>query len=100
MSTISYPEITLKKGREAALFRGHPWVFSGAIAKVKGKPDAGDVVLAKDLSGKPLALGFFNPRTDIAFRVLTRNCEERITPDFWQGRLNAACKIRQRNFFE
>ena len=96
MSTISYPEITLKKGREAALFRGHPWVFSGAIAKVKGKPDAGDVVLAKDLSGKPLALGFFNPRTDIAFRVLTRNCEERITPDFWQGRLNAACKLRQR----
>jgi 23S rRNA (cytosine1962-C5)-methyltransferase len=96
MLAINYPEITLKKGREAALFRGHPWVFSGAIAAVKGKPVAGDVVLAKDSSGKPLALGFFNPLTDIAFRVLTKNCEEKITSYFWRGRLNAACKLRQR----
>ncbi len=96
MSKMIYPEIILKKGREAALLRGHPWVFSGAIAAIKGKPDAGDIVLAKDSSGKPLALGFFNPRTDIAFRILTRNCEEEITPYFWQNRLQAACKLRQR----
>jgi 23S rRNA (cytosine1962-C5)-methyltransferase len=96
MSTKNYPEITLKKGREAALLRGHPWVFSGAIAGVKGKPAAGDVVLAKDASDRPLALGFFNPRTDIAFRSLTRNCEEKVTPYFWQGRLTAACKLRER----
>ncbi len=32
MMKINYPEITLKSGREAALLRGHPWVFSGAIA--------------------------------------------------------------------
>jgi len=47
MSTMIYPEITLKKGREAALLRGHPWVFSGAIAAIKGNPGAGDIVLAK-----------------------------------------------------
>jgi len=96
MSTVIYPEIILAKGREAALLRGHPWVFSGAIAAIKGKPGAGDIVLAKDSGGNPLALGFFNPRTDIAFRILTRNCEEKITPYFWQSRLHAACKLRQR----
>lgn len=96
MSTINYPEITLKKGRETALFRGHPWVFSGAIAAVKGQPVVGDIVLAKDFRGKPLALGFFNSRTDIALRILTKNCEEKINPFFWQSRLNAACKLRQR----
>ncbi len=96
MSTVIYPEIILAKGREAALLRGHPWVFSGAIAAVKGKPAAGDIVLAKDSGGNPLALGFFNPRTDIALRILTRNCEEKITSYFWQSRLNAACKLRQR----
>jgi 23S rRNA (cytosine1962-C5)-methyltransferase len=96
MSTIIYPEMILKKGREAALLRGHPWVFSGAIAAVKGKPGAGDIVLAKDSGGKPLALGFFNPRTDIALRILTRNCEEKITPSFWQDRLNAVRRLRQR----
>jgi Predicted SAM-dependent methyltransferases len=96
MSTVIYPEIILAKGREAALLRGHPWVFSGAIAAVKGKPAAGDIVLAKDSGGNPLALGFFNPRTDIALRILTRNCEEKITPYFWQSSLHAACKLRQR----
>jgi 23S rRNA (cytosine1962-C5)-methyltransferase len=96
MSKMIYPEIILAKGREAALLRGHPWVFSGAIAAVKGKPAAGDIVLAKDSGGEPLALGFFNPRTDIALRILTKNCEEKITPYFWQSLLLAACKLRHR----
>jgi hypothetical protein len=43
MSMMIYPEITFKKGREAALLRGHPWVFSGAIAAIKGNPGAGDI---------------------------------------------------------
>jgi 23S rRNA (cytosine1962-C5)-methyltransferase len=96
MSKMIYPEIILAKGREAALLRGHPWVFSGAIAAIKGKPGAGDIVLAKDSGGEPLALGFFNPRTDIALRILTKNCEEKITPYFWQSLLLAACKLRHR----
>ena len=91
-----YSEITLKKGREAAILRGHPWVFSGAIAAIKGNPGAGDIVLARDSAGNPLALGFFNPKTDIAFRVLTRKCEENISQYFWQARLQTAIKLRQK----
>jgi 23S rRNA (cytosine1962-C5)-methyltransferase len=96
VSTIIYPEITLKKGREDALLRGHPWIFSGAIAAIKGNPAAGDIVLARDSAGNNLALGFFNPKTDIAFRVLTRKCEENISQYFWQSRLHAAYKLRER----
>ena len=96
MSTPAYPEITLKKGREAALWRGHPWVFSGAIGAINGAPTPGDIVLAKDASGKPLALGFYNPRTDIAFRVLTSHCNQVISAGFWQDRLKSACQLRQR----
>ena len=96
MSIPAYPEITLKKGREASLLRGHPWVFSGAIGAIKGGPTDGDVILAKDAAGKPLALGFFNSRTDIAFRVLTSNCDQVISADFWQDRLQSACELRQK----
>ncbi|MFA5321155.1 MAG: class I SAM-dependent rRNA methyltransferase [Smithella sp.] len=96
MTKIIYPEITLKKGREEALLRGHPWIFSGAIAAVKGNPGAGDIVLARDSSGHNMAWGFFNPSTDIAFRVLTRKCEENISPYFWQSRVHEAYKLRQR----
>jgi 23S rRNA (cytosine1962-C5)-methyltransferase len=96
MQTITYPEITLKRGREAALLHGHPWIFSGAIAVVKGKPAAGDIILAKDFSGRPLALGFYNPQTDIAFRLLTRDCNQEIKSIFWQHRLDAAIQLRRR----
>jgi 23S rRNA (cytosine1962-C5)-methyltransferase len=95
MKTI-YPEITLKKGREAALLRGHPWIFSRAIQTVKGNPGAGDVVQLQDSEGKPLALGFFNPNTDIAFRLLSRDCDHDINADFWQRRLQSAIALRKR----
>ncbi|MDD4357309.1 MAG: class I SAM-dependent rRNA methyltransferase [Smithellaceae bacterium] len=96
MKGVMYPEITLKSGREAAILRGHPWVFSGAIAGLKGKPADGDVVLAKDSKGQGLALGFFNSRTDIAFRVLTRETDRVIDAAFWKGRVWAACDLRER----
>lgn len=95
MTKTTYPEITLKSGREAALLRGHPWVFSGAISSVKGKPADGDVVLARDARGQALALGFFNRRTDISFRMLSRDCEKGIDADFWRGRLEQALALRK-----
>jgi 23S rRNA (cytosine1962-C5)-methyltransferase len=96
MSDINYPEITLKSGRDAALRRGHPWVFSGSIAAIKGKPAAGDIVRISDYRHQPLALGFFNPRTDIALRVLTTNCNSIIGAEFWQERLGHARMLRQK----
>jgi 23S rRNA (cytosine1962-C5)-methyltransferase len=95
MKTI-YPEITLKKGREAALLRGHPWIFSRAIQTVKGKTGAGDIVQLQDFAGKPLALGFYNPNTDIAFRLLTRDCDHDVNADFWQRSLQSSIALRKR----
>ncbi len=86
----------MKSGREAALLRGHPWVFSGAVSGIKGRPADGDIVLAKDAKGQALALGFFNSRTDISFRVLTRDCEKMIDAAFWQERVGAACGLRRK----
>jgi 23S rRNA (cytosine1962-C5)-methyltransferase len=96
MTNSIYPVITLKKGREESILRGHPWLFSGAIDSVRGNPGAGDIVLACDSRGHHLALGFFNPSTDISFRTLTPRCEENISQYFWQARLSAAYKLRQK----
>ena len=71
-------------------------MFSGAIAGIKGKPGAGDIVLISDYRGKPLALGFYNPKTDIALRVLTMNSKSEISADFWSKRIKSAYALRQR----
>jgi 23S rRNA (cytosine1962-C5)-methyltransferase len=92
---MTYPRIILKKGREAALRHGHPWLFSGALAKVEGSPGAGDIVLAADAGGKPIALGFYNTG-DIAFRHLTDDTAARIDACFWRRRIEMAMALRRR----
>lgn len=91
-----YPEIMLKSGREAALLRGHPWVFSGAVAKTGGNPSDGDIALARDSRGQALALGFFNSRTDISFRVVSRDTAAAIDASFWNRRVLDALELRRR----
>ena len=86
---MCYPRIILKKGRETPLRHGHPWVFSGAVAKVDGDPAPGDIVLATDSLGRGLGLGFFNTG-DIAFRLLTGDSASRIDADFWRRRIDRA----------
>jgi 23S rRNA (cytosine1962-C5)-methyltransferase len=92
---MSYPRIILKKGREAPLRHGHPWVFSRAIARVEGNPVPGDVVLALDSAARPLGLGFFNTG-DIAFRLLTDDPAARIEDDFWRRRIERAVALRKK----
>jgi 23S rRNA (cytosine1962-C5)-methyltransferase len=90
-----YPKIFLKPGREITLRKGHPWIFSGALATVEGEPEAGDIVLAVTHSGEPLALGFFNPSSDIAFRLLTHQTHASIDDRFWQDRIHRAMALRR-----
>ncbi|OPY12902.1 MAG: Ribosomal RNA large subunit methyltransferase I [Syntrophus sp. PtaB.Bin001] len=90
-----YPRLFLKPGREKALLHGHPWIFSGAIASVEGKPLTGDVVTATDATGKFLGLGFYNPNSDITFRLLTKKVEDRLDASFWRNRIRFALALRQ-----
>lgn len=92
----SYPIITLKAGREVSLRRGHPWLFSGALARVPAEVQPGDVVKVAAASGEVLALGFFNPRTDIAVRLLTGRPDAVIDAAFWRARLRSAVALRRR----
>ena len=92
---MGYPRIVLKKGRDAALRLGHPWLFSGAMAGVEGSPETGDVVLAADAGGRPLGLGFFSTG-DIAFRLLTYDPSAMIDALFWRRRIERALALRKR----
>jgi 23S rRNA (cytosine1962-C5)-methyltransferase len=91
---MNYPRILLKKGRDMALRHGHPWLFSGAIDSIEGNPGPGDIILAADISGKPLGLGFFGAG-DIAFRLLSDNPAARIDTAFWRRRIEMALALRR-----
>ena len=86
--------ILLKRGREKSLKRRHPWLFSGAIEKVLGKPGAGDTVDIKDASGKLQAKAAYSPKSQIRARVWTFDPEEEVDAGFFRGRIERALALR------
>jgi len=91
-----YPRIFLKPGRDASLSRGHPWVFSGAVAGVEGQLEPGDIVVAVTHERQPLALGFYNPASDISFRLLTADPTVAVDHAFWRKRIREAISLREK----
>jgi len=86
--------IVLKRGRERSIRRRHPWVFSGAIERVHGKPAAGDTVEVRS-SAAPLALAAYSPKSQIRARVWSFDAAEEIGPDFFRARLARALALRE-----
>lgn len=87
--------LTLKRGREKPVRNYHPWVFSGAIERVEGEPEPGDLVGVKDSRGHYLATGYYNPHSQIRARLLTWDANEAIDQSFWHGRLQQAISGRK-----
>jgi len=90
-------EVVIAKGRAGPLRRYHPWVYAGAIAEVRGRPEPGDIVDVVDHRGNFLARGYYNPHSQIRVRVLS-TIAERIDEDFWAERLRQAAEARSRLF--
>jgi len=87
-------KVLLKQGREEAPSRGHPWVFSGAIERVEGKVDAGGLVDLFTHAGQFLGRGYYNPCSQIAIRLLSRQ-PVAIDKAFFQERIEGALAIRK-----
>ena len=84
----------LKRGREKSLKRRHPWLFSGAIEKVSGKPGAGDTVEVKDASGKSQGHAAYSPKSQIRARMWTFDHDEEVDAGFFRRRIERALALR------
>ena len=82
--------IYLNVGREKSLKRKHPWIFSRAINKIKGKPMLGDTVDIFDAKDNWLAKGAYSPESQIRIRVWSFNEHEEIDRDFFLKKLKNA----------
>ena len=90
------PRLILRKGREQRQLQGHPWVYEGEIARVKGTPRDGGVADCYSHNDVFLGRGYFNSRSKIRLRVLTRHIAEDIDDALLRRRLVAALGRRRR----
>lgn len=87
-----YKRVILKRGKEESLKRFHPWVFSGAIARMDNIEE-GDLVTVYDHEGNLIGNGHYQIGS-IAVRILTFDDTE-IDSTFFVKRLTEAFKMRQ-----
>ena len=92
--------VILKPKKEESLRRFHPWVFSGAIARVlldashKGDaPVEGELVCVRSSANEILGIGHWQGGS-IAVRILAFGVEQ-LPSDFWCERIRAAYKVRE-----
>jgi 23S rRNA (cytosine1962-C5)-methyltransferase len=87
-----FSRVILKSGKEQSIKRLHPWIFSGAIKKIEGKPAEGDTVEIFSNSGEYLATGHYQVGS-IAVRIYSFY---QVTPDFnfWTMKFRAAWDLR------
>lgn len=88
------PSVVLKPGREKSVLRRHPWIFSGALAEVRGIPEDGETVSIYSSQGVWLAKGAYSSSSQIRVRIWSWNPEEEITPHFFKERIKKSVKLR------
>jgi 23S rRNA (cytosine1962-C5)-methyltransferase len=87
--------IQLKPGKEKSLLRRHPWVFSGAVARLQGDPRAGVTLAVTSDKGEFLGWGAYSPHSQIRVRIWDWEPSTCIDADFFYRRLNSAIAARQ-----
>ena len=90
---MTYPKIYLKPKKEESVLRLHPWIFSGAVARIDGQPEEGAVVEVFATDGRLLGVGHYQIGS-IAVRLLAFD-EVTIDHAFWLDRLRSAYNLRQ-----
>ncbi len=85
----------LRPGREKSVLRRHPWVFSGAVARVDAAPlEPGETVVVRSASGDFLARAAYNPKSQIVARIWSWDEAEEIEAGFFQRRLARSIAAR------
>jgi 23S rRNA (cytosine1962-C5)-methyltransferase len=89
---MNYCKIYLKPKKEESLLRFHPWIFSGAIASIEGKPAEGDLVNVYSAGNLFLGIGHYQVGS-IVVRILSFTPSD-IDISFWIQRFRQAYQLR------
>ena len=90
-----YAKITVTPKGERALTGGHPWVYEGEVVSIEGAAEDGVLADVVSQRGSWLGCGFYNSRSKIRVRLVSRNANDDFSDEFWARRLRYAWEYRK-----
>ena len=97
---MNYPKVCLRRGEESGVRAGKPWIFENQLDWADDICEDGGIVDVLDSRMRFAARGYFNSRSKITVRVLTRGENETIDREFFRRRIERAWQVRQALGFE
>ncbi len=97
------PPLYLKRGEDARLRAGHLWVFSNEVDTKRSPLTAfapGVPCVIVDAADRALGVGYANPASLIAARLMVRGSAHALDRSLLVHRLNVALALRQRLYAE
>ena len=89
-----YPALRVSAKGERSIKSGHPWIYAEELRPLSEPP--ADGALADVFAGSAwMGTGFYNARSKIALRLLSRNANDRFDAAFWARRVQYALTYRR-----
>ena len=90
-----YPRYRVTPKAEAAILRGHPWVYDAEILSTEGATVNGGLVDVLSRKGRYLGTGLLSEHSKIRVRLISRNTNDQFDEDFWERKLRWAWEYRK-----
>lgn len=94
-NTRIFPKVTVNEKAEAAVKRGHPWIFAEKVIDVEGEYQNGDLVDVYTRKHRFLGTGFINDNSAMQVRLISRNANDKFDDDYFARRLRYAIDYRR-----
>ena len=88
-------KIFIKKDREKMWQSGHPWLYSGAVEKIEGNPEAGSVVEVYNWKKEFIGYGHYNKNSKIMVRMLEKDIDKKIDLNWYSEKVREAYALRK-----
>jgi len=94
-SDRAYPRCAVTAKAEAAVLRGHPWVYGEEVLSLDSQAVNGGLVDVLSRKGRYLGTGLLSEQSKIRVRLVTRNANDRFDEAFWERKLRWAWEYRK-----
>ena len=90
----AYPKVIISPKAEKSVKNGHPWIYGEDIRRTEGA--LADGGLTDVFAGNAyMGTGFYNSRSRIAVRLISRNANDTFDVAFWRRRIEYAVRYRR-----